>query len=41
MDFKDNRLFQKEVVDDEEEDDADEEEFNDYCRARLEEFSVR
>jgi hypothetical protein len=41
MDFKDNRLFQKEVVDDEDEDDADEDEFNDYCRARLEEFSSK
>ncbi|HVU55472.1 MAG TPA: hypothetical protein VHD83_10475 [Puia sp.] len=41
MDFKDNRLFQKEVLDDEDEDDADEEEFNDYCRARLEEFSSK
>ncbi|HVV06293.1 MAG TPA: hypothetical protein VHC96_18810 [Puia sp.] len=40
MDFKDNRLFQKEVVDDEDEDDADEDEFNDYCRARLEETST-
>ena len=39
MDFKDNRLFQKEVVDEEEEDDAGEDEFNDYCRARLEEVS--
>jgi len=41
MDFKDNRLFQKEVVDEEDEDDADEDEFNDYCRARLEESSSR
>lgn len=39
MDFKDNRLFQKEVADDEDEDDADEDEFNDYCRTRLEESS--
>lgn len=37
MDFKNNRLFQKEVADeDEDEDDADEKEFNDYCQARLE-----
>jgi hypothetical protein len=35
LDFKDNRLLQREVVDDEEEDDADEEEFNAYCRSRL------
>ena len=34
LDFKSNRIFQKEVVDDEE-DDADEDEFNDYCRERL------
>lgn len=39
MDFKDNRLFQKEILDDEDDDDADEDEFNDYCRAKLEEFS--
>ena len=41
LDFKDNRLFQKEVADDDDEDDADEDEFNDYCRARLEEFSSK
>jgi hypothetical protein len=35
LDFKDNRLLQREVADDEEEDDADEEEFNAYCRSRL------
>lgn len=36
IDFKDNRLLQKEVVDDDkEEDDADEKEFNEYCQARL------
>jgi hypothetical protein len=36
IDFKNNRLLQKEVQDDEEdEDDADEQEFNDYCRSRL------
>jgi hypothetical protein len=34
LDFKNNRIIQKEVVDDEE-DDADEDEFNDYCRDRL------
>jgi len=35
LDFKDNRLVQREVADDEDEDDADEEEFNAYCRDRL------
>jgi hypothetical protein len=35
LDFKNNKLFQKEVADDEDEDDADEEEFNMYCRQRL------
>ena len=35
LDFKTNRLIQREVRDDEEEEDADEEEFNTYCRARL------
>ncbi|MDR3712490.1 MAG: hypothetical protein P4L51_06720 [Puia sp.] len=35
LDFKDNRLFQKEVLEDGEED-AGEEEFNEYCRGRLE-----
>ncbi|MBS1665083.1 MAG: hypothetical protein JST68_28820 [Bacteroidetes bacterium] len=35
LDFKTNRLLQKEVADDEDEDDADEEEFNMYCRERL------
>jgi hypothetical protein len=35
LDFKNNKLFQKEVVDDEDEDNADEEEFNMYCRQRL------
>jgi hypothetical protein len=35
LDFKNNRLLQKEVADDEEEDDADEEEFNAFCRSRL------
>jgi hypothetical protein len=37
LDFKNNRLLQKEVMDDEEEDDADEAEFNDYCQSRLKE----
>jgi hypothetical protein len=42
MDFKNNRLLQKEVVDDDEdEDDADEKEFNDYCQARLSEVSQK
>lgn len=35
LDFKNNRLFQKEVVDDDDEDNADEEEFNAWCRERL------
>ncbi|GGA96754.1 hypothetical protein [Puia dinghuensis] len=35
LDFKNNRLIQKEVADDDDEDDADEEEFNTYCRTRL------
>lgn len=35
LDFKSNRLIQKEVADDEDEDDADEEEFNLYCKGRL------
>ncbi|HEY4108620.1 hypothetical protein [Puia sp.] len=35
LDFKSNRLIQKEVTEDDEEDDADEEEFNVYCRGRL------
>jgi hypothetical protein len=37
LDFKNNRLLQKEVLEDDDEDDADEEEFNDYCRNRLKE----
>jgi hypothetical protein len=35
LDFKNNRLLQKEIADDDEEDDADEEEFNAFCRSRL------
>jgi hypothetical protein len=35
MDFRNNRLLQKETVDDEDEYDADEEEFNDYCKKQL------
>jgi hypothetical protein len=35
MDFKNNRLVQKETVDDDEDYDADEDEFNDYCRSKL------
>lgn len=35
LDFKSNRLIQKEVADDDEDDDADEDEFNAYCRDRL------
>lgn len=34
LDFKNNKVFQKETLDDEEPD-ADEEEFNDYCRKQL------
>jgi hypothetical protein len=35
LDFKNNRLLQKEVADDDDEDDADEDEFNAYCQDRL------
>ena len=35
LDFKNNRLLQKEVADDEEDDDVDEEEFNEYCRGKI------
>jgi hypothetical protein len=34
LDFKDNKLIQKEVLDDDEPD-APEDEFNDYCRSKL------
>ncbi|HLK30608.1 MAG TPA: hypothetical protein VKT28_18650 [Puia sp.] len=34
LDFKNNRLFQKETLDDDEPD-ADEDEFNDYCKAQF------
>jgi hypothetical protein len=34
LDYKDNSLIQKEVLDDDEPD-ADEDEFNDYCRSKL------
>ncbi|HEX4852173.1 MAG TPA: hypothetical protein VFV08_15260 [Puia sp.] len=34
LDFRDNRLFQKEALEDEE-DDADEDEFNQFCSERL------
>jgi hypothetical protein len=34
LDFRNNVLFQKEVLDDDEPD-ADEDEFNDYCRGKL------
>ena len=37
LDFKSNRLLQKEVLEDDDEEDADEDEFNDYCRDRLRE----
>lgn len=35
LDFKSNRLIQREVAEDDEDEDADEEEFNDWCRQRL------
>lgn len=35
LDFNNNRLFQRETIDDDEEDDCEEEEFNQYCRERL------
>jgi hypothetical protein len=35
LDFKSNRLLQREVADDDDDDYADEEEFNAYCRDRL------
>lgn len=35
MDFKNNRLLQKETVDDDDDYDADEDEFNDYCKKKL------
>jgi hypothetical protein len=34
IDFRNNRLFQKETIDDDDPD-ADEDEFNSYCRERL------
>jgi hypothetical protein len=35
LDFKNNRLMQKEIADDDDDDDADEEEFNVWCRDQL------
>jgi hypothetical protein len=35
LDFKNNRLLQREIADDDEDDDVDEEEFNAYCRDRV------
>jgi len=35
LDFKNNRLFQKEVIEDDDDDNADEEEFNAWCHERL------
>lgn len=35
IDFKNNRLIQRELADDEDEDDADEDEFNAFCREQL------
>ena len=40
LDFKNNRLLQREIADDEEED-ADEEEFNAWCRDRLTAANLR
>ena len=40
LDFADNRLLQKEVLDDDDSD-AEEDEFNDWCKARLEESVAR
>lgn len=40
LDFKSNRLLQKEVVDDDDEDDADEEEFNAWCRLQLNSIDI-
>ena len=34
LDFRDNKLIQKEVLDDDEPD-AQEDEFNDYCRSKI------
>lgn len=38
MDFRNNRLLQREIIDDD--DDADEDEFNDYCRYHLEQHPL-
>lgn len=35
MDFRSNRILQREIVDEEDEDDATEEEFNVFCREQL------
>lgn len=35
MDFRNNRLLQREILDDEDEDDASEEEFNLFCQEQL------
>ena len=35
LDFKNNRLLQREIADDDEDNEVDEEEFNAYCRDRL------
>jgi len=34
LDFKNNKVYQKEALDDDEPD-ADEDEFNEYCKSRL------
>jgi hypothetical protein len=35
LDFANNKIFQREIEDDDDEDDADEKEFNDYCQRQL------
>lgn len=35
LDFKNNRLLQREIADDDDDDEVDEEEFNAYCRQQL------
>jgi hypothetical protein len=41
LDFKSNRLIQREITEDDEDDDADEEEFNAYCRTRLTAVAIK
>jgi hypothetical protein len=35
LDFKNNKILQREIEDDDDDDDADEQEFNEYCRIQL------